>query len=68
MMTTLNINKENAQDMVQLILKKIQYGNIIVEMYDDTDVWMISYDTLTPDQQKKYDEVDLIDTSLYTDV
>jgi hypothetical protein len=38
MMTTLNINKENAQDMVQLILKKIQYGNIIVEMYDDTDV------------------------------
>jgi len=28
---------------------------------------MISYDTLTPDQQKKYDEVDLIDTSLYTD-
>ncbi len=66
-MTTLTINKENAQDMVQLILKKIQYGNVVVEMYDDTDVWMISYDALTPEQQKKYDEVDLIDTSLYTD-
>jgi hypothetical protein len=53
--------------MVQLILKKIEYGNVIIEMYDDTDVWMISYDALTPEQQKKYDEVDLIDTSLYTD-
>jgi hypothetical protein len=37
-MTTLTINKENAQDMVQLILKKIEYGNVIIEMYDDTDV------------------------------
>jgi len=38
MMTTLTINKENAQDMVQLILKKIKYGNVVIEMYDDTDV------------------------------
>jgi len=66
-MTTFTITQDNAQDMVQLILKKIQHGNIVVEMYDDTDVWIISYDILTLEQQKRYDEVDLIDTTLYTD-
>ena len=66
-MTILNITQDNAQDMVQLILKKVKHGNVVVEIYDDTDVWTISYSELTVEQQKRYDDVDLIDISLYTD-
>ena len=66
-MTILNITQDNAQDMVQLILKKVKHGYVVVEIYDDTDVWTISYSELTVEQQKRYDDVDLIDISLYTD-
>ena len=66
-MTTISITKNNTQDVFNLILERLNQGNLLIDLYDDHDFWVLNYETLSPLQKKRYDDVDLVDKSLYTD-
>ena len=64
-MTTITINKKNVQNVIDIIMQKIERWDMLIDIYDD--VWTINYHDLLPIQKKEYDDVDLIPKALYTD-
>jgi len=35
MMTTLTINKENAQSVIEIIIHRLEQGDMLIDLYDD---------------------------------